>query len=74
MKGHNQEEQSENQSLEKINVVTSELLEEPRSEAEETTCQFRAPALAEKGFQHPHNGSQLPVTSVQEDAAPSSGL
>lgn len=49
MKGHNQEEQSENHSLEEINVVTSELLEEPRSEAGETTCQFRAPALAE-GF------------------------
>lgn len=73
MKGHNQEEQSENHSLEEINVVTSELLEEPRSEARETTCQFRAPALAE-GFPHPLDGSQLPVTPVQEDTAPSSGL
>lgn len=67
MKEHNQEEQSENHSLEEINVPTSELLEEPRSEAGETTCQFRAPALAEEGFQHPLNGLQLPVTPVQED-------
>lgn len=74
MKGHNQEEQSENHSLEEINLVTSELLEEPRSEAGETTYQFRAPALAEEGFQHPLDGSQLPVTPIQEDTAPSSGL
>lgn len=59
MKGHNQEEQSDNHSLEEINIITSELLEEPRSEAGKTTCQFRALGLAEEGFQHPLDGSQL---------------